>query len=150
MRKFLGSLVGVIVAIAVQTAGDLLGNKLYPPHITDMWNRSQVAEALAMRPTAALWISVAGYFAGALIGGWIGKKIARSPVGAWVPAGLLALMALAVGWGFPGAAWAMVATVAAPLIGGLLANHLAGAVPAAEPAAVDAGPADAVEVADEG
>ena len=141
MRKFLGSLIGAIVAFVVQTAGDLLGNKLYPPNISDMWDRAQVAEALATRPSAALWITIAGYFGGGLIGGWIGKKIARGAVGAWVPAGLLALMAATIGWGFPGPAWAMAATVAAPLIGGLIANHLIHerAIPAdAEPAEIPA------------
>ena len=137
MRKFLGILTGVIVAFVVQTAGDILSNKLYPPSITNMWDRTQVAEALAARPTAALWISVAAYLAGGLIGGLVGKKIARGSAGAWVPAGMLALMALLIGWSFPGPAWVMVATVAAPLIGGLLANHLVGTGPASETAAAD-------------
>jgi hypothetical protein len=42
----------------------------------------------------------------------------------------------------------MVATIAAPLIGGSLANHLAGAVPVAEPA-TDAEPVEAAETSDD-
>jgi hypothetical protein len=120
----LGIVIGVLAGLAAQTGMDLLANWLYPPIITDMWDRAQVAAAMAARPTNALLLGVAGYFLGGLIGGWVGKRIWRSAAAAWVPAGLLACMALVIAFGFPIPAWAMFATFAAPLIGGLIANHL--------------------------
>ena len=124
VRTFLGSLIGAIVALVVESGGDYVGSRLYPARVSDMWDRAQLAEAMASRPQAAIWISIASYFAAGLIGAWVGKKIAGTPAGAWIPAGLLAAMALVIGWSFPGPAWVMAATVAAPLIGGFLANHL--------------------------
>jgi hypothetical protein len=133
MRAFLGILLGIVVGIALQSAADILTSMLYPTSITNMWDRAQVAEALAARPPAALWIGVAGYFLGGLGGGLVGKLIWRRAVAAWVPAGVLALMALVLAFSYPIPTWTMFATFIAPLIGGLIANHLVRSAPAADP-----------------
>lgn len=125
MRTILGIIAGIVVAFAVQSAADFLGNQLYPPRISDMLNREQIAAALAARPAGALWLGVAGYFLGGFAGGWIGKRISGSGASAWVPAALLALMALVIGFSFPVPTWATFATFAAALLGGMVANHLA-------------------------
>jgi len=125
MRTVLGVIVGIIVAFVVQSAADFLGNQLYPPRISDVLNREQIAAALAARPTGALWLGVGGYFLGGLAGGWIGKRISGSAASAWVPAALLGLMALLIGFSFPVPTWATIATFAAALLGGMVANHLA-------------------------
>lgn len=144
MRAVLAIILGIIVAIAVQSGADVVTSMIYPTSITNMWDRAQVAEALAARPPAALWIGVAGYFAGGLVGGFVGKLIWRRPVAAWVPAGLLALMALVLAFSYPIPTWAMFATFLAPLIGGLIANHLIrDAVPAPGDATVDEPTAEA-------
>jgi len=131
MRTILAAIVGIVVALIVQSACDALSSLLYPTGIADMWNRTQVAEALANRPAAALWISVAGYLLGGLAGGTLGKMISRTPVAAWVPAAPLAAMAAVIGLSFPAPAWSSVANVAAALIGAMLSNHLVATRPAA-------------------
>jgi hypothetical protein len=99
-----------------------------------MWDARQVSEAIAARPIGALLFSVAAYFLGGLAGGWLARRIARAGWVAWVPAGLLAAMALLIGFSFPLPTWTLFATFAAPLVGGLIARHLGAdpAPPAAE------------------
>jgi len=132
MRAVLAIILGIVVGLALQSAADVITSLIYPSSITNMWDRAQVAEALATRPAAALWIGVVGYFLGGLGGGLVGKLIWRRAVAAWVPAGVLALMALILAFGYPIPTWTMFATFIAPLIGGLIANHLVKTAPAAE------------------
>lgn len=124
MRAIIGIVVGIVLGFAAQTALDLLANLLYPPPLRDMLDREQIAGALAARPTAAHLISVAGYFVGGLAGGWSGKKVTGSRAIAWVPAALLALMALAIGFSFPVPTWVTFAAFVGALVGGMIANHL--------------------------
>ena len=139
MRNGLAILAGIIVALAVQAGVDLIASQLYPYAITDMWDRRQVSEAIAARPTGALLLSVLGYFLGGLAGSLTAKLMSRKAWVCWVPAGVLALMALIIAFNYPLPAWTWFATLAAPLIGGLIANHLvadqaaATDVPAHEP-----------------
>jgi len=134
MRAFLGVVAGIILAIAAQSALDLLANYLYPPAISDMLDRVQIAAALEARPTAALLLGVAGYFLGGLIGGWAAKRLSRSRVIVWIPAALLAFMALAIGFNFPVPTWATFAAFIAALVGGMIANHLVSDTAAPDPA----------------
>ena len=147
MRAILGILAGIIAALVVQAGVDFATSLAYPYPITDLWDRQQVSEAMATRPTAALVLTVLGYFLGALAGGVVGKLIARRGWACWVPAGVMAAIALLIALNYPLAEWAWFATFVAPLIGGLIANHLvaegepATAPPApASEASVDAGP----------
>ncbi|MDQ8757138.1 hypothetical protein RCO27_12980 [Sphingosinicella sp. LHD-64] len=142
MRTFLGILVGLIAALVVQACSDIVGNLLYPTGVTDMFNRAQVTEAFANRPVGALLITVAGYFLAALIGGWLARRISAQGWTVWVPAGLMVLMAIIIVFAYPLPAWTWFASLAAPLIGGLIARHLGpdpvAAAPAAEETPVDA------------
>jgi hypothetical protein len=143
MRAFLAILAGIILGLALQSAGDLVASLIYPIYVADLLNHAEVSQAMAARPPAALALGIAGYFAGGLVGGLVGKSIWRRPVAAWVPAAVLALMALVIDFSYPIPAWAMFATFMAPLIGGLLANHLVKSAAPAEAVAVDAGDAPA-------
>jgi hypothetical protein len=92
---------------------------------------------MSARPVNALLLSIAGYGLGGLLGGVAGKSIWRRPAAAWTPALVLAAMALIIAFGYPVPAWSMFASFVAPLIGGLIANHLvATAAAVAEPADV--------------
>jgi len=135
MRALLAIILGIVAGLVAQSAVDVLANWLYPASINNMWDRAQIAAALAARPTNALLLGAAGYFLGGLVGGGVGKLIWRRAVAAWTPAGVLAAMALAIGFGFPVPAWAMFASFVAPLIGGLIANHLIAT--AADPVVVE-------------
>lgn len=129
MRIFLGILVGIVAALVIQASVDILANQLYPATINDMWDRQQVTEAFAARPTGALLLTVLGFFLAALGGGYLARRIAQRGWAAWVPAGLFVLMALAVVLAYPLPSWTWFALVAGPLVGGLIARHI-GADPA--------------------
>jgi len=138
MRVFVGIVVGIMVALAVQAGVDLITNQLYPAAISDIWDRRQISEAFAARPTGALLLSVLGFFLGGFTGALAAKRVSRAGWTVWVPSGVLALMALVITFNFPLPAWTWFAALAAPLIGGLLARHVGGEVDAAEEAGGDA------------
>ena len=123
MRIIFGILLGMVAAIAVQAALDWIAGLFYPVAITDLWDRQQVSEAFASRPTGALLLSVFNYFLAGLVGGVVAKKVARRGAVAWVPAAVLALMALVLAFSYPMPAWTWFASLAAPLIGGMIARH---------------------------
>jgi hypothetical protein len=139
MRAAIAILAGIIVALAVQAGVDWVTSLLYPYAISDIWDRRQVSEAMAARPTGALLLTVLGYFLGALAGGAVAKSIFRRGWACWVPAGVMAAIALVLALAYPLAEWAWFATFVAPLIGGLLANHLV-----ADRAVAAEGPAEPV------
>lgn len=138
MRIFLGIVAGIVAALVTQVGVDIVTNKLYPVALTDMWDRAQVAEAMAARPTPALLLTVAGFFLGALVGGFIARRIAAADWTAWVPAGLLAAMSLIIVFAYQMPAWAWFATLAAPLIGGMVSRHIGPRAEATPEAAGDA------------
>ena len=124
MRAALAVLVGIVLALVVQSGLDWLTSQFYPYDITNVWDRRQVSEAMASRPTPALLLTVLGYFLAALAGGVAAKRIWRRAWACWVPAGVMAAIALLIAFSYPLAEWAWFATFVAPLIGGLIANHL--------------------------
>jgi hypothetical protein len=124
MRAALAILAGILVALIVQSGLDWATSQFYPYDITDVWDRRQVSEAMATRPTPALVLTVLGYFLAALAGGITAKLIRRRAWACWVPAGVMAAIALLISLNYPLAEWAWFATFVAPLIGGLIANHL--------------------------
>lgn len=135
MRAVLGIIAGVVVGVLAQTGADVVNNILYPVSISNMMDLEQVARAMETRPTPALWLGAFSYFLGGLAGGLVGKLIWRHKAAAWTPAILLALMALTIAFNLPMPSWAMFASFAAPLLGGLIANHLVRAHAPAPPEA---------------
>ena len=137
MRTGLAILLGIIVAFAVQAGVDVATSYFYPYAITDMWDRRQYSEAFAARPLGALLLTVLGYFLAGLIGGWVAKRISGRRFACWVPPAVLALTAILLAFGYPLPAWTWFSMFAAPLSGGLYANHLVAdrAAPAEPPAA---------------
>ena len=136
MRTALGVILGIIVAIAVQSGTDAIASLFYPQAITDIWDRRQYSEAIAARPTGALLLTVLGYFLSGLAGGVAAKLVARRNWACWVPAGVMATTALILAFAYPFPAWSLFGMFAAPLIGGLIANHLV--AERAAPAGVEA------------
>jgi hypothetical protein len=142
MRTALGIVLGILVAFLVQSGVDAIGSLIYPYAITDVWDRRQYSEAIAARPIGALLLTIAGYFLAGLSGGAAAKLIARRNAACWVPAGVMAATVLLLAFGYPFPTWSLFAMFAAPLIGGLIANHLVGerVVGAAPATAVPAEP----------
>jgi hypothetical protein len=132
MRAFVGILLGIVAAIAVQSALDYVASLIYPVAISNMLNLQEVSEAFANRPTGALLLNVVNFFLGGLAGGLVAARVSRRAMLAWVPGIILALMALVIVFAYPLPPWAWFASLAAPLIGAKVARHL-GAPSAAPP-----------------
>ena len=126
MRAFLGVLAGIVVAILVESGVEIIANQFYPTPSINAWDAQQVGAALAARPTGALLIVVLGYLIGAFAGGAAGKSISGGRWGAWTPGLVLAAMVAILAFSFPLPGWSVVAMLAAPLIGAVMANHLIG------------------------
>ena len=124
MRAALAIIAGFVGALCVLAAVDAVNSFFYPYALTDVWDRREVSEAMAVRPTGALVLTVLGYFLGGLAGGTIAKSIHRRAWACWVPVGLFALTALIVALSYPIPEWAGFGAFLAALIGGLIANHL--------------------------
>lgn len=130
MGKALAATAGIVVGIGVQAAIGYASALAYPQPAIDMGNRAQVAESFAASPTGASVMYLASFFFAALVGAWLARALARSNGIGWIPAGVLALMALLIALFFPDPAWAQFGAFGAALIGGLLGCHLpAGTAP---------------------
>ena len=129
MRGFLGILLGIVVAIVVESGVEIVANQFYPSQLANPWDAQQMGAAIAARPTGALLIVIVGYLIGALAGGVAGKKVTGGRWGAWTPGLVLAAMVAILAFSFPMPGWSVVAMLVAPLVGALLANHLVGARP---------------------
>jgi hypothetical protein len=125
MRAFLGILLGVVAAIAVQSALDYVASLIYPVAISNLLDLRAVSEAFASRPTGALLLNVLNFFLGGLAGGLVAARVSRRDMLAWIPGVILALMALVIVFAYPLPPWAWFASLAAPLIGAMVARHLA-------------------------
>ncbi len=132
MRAFVGILLGIVAAIAVQSALDYVASLIYPVAVSNMLNLQEVSEAFASRPTGALLLNVVNFFLGGLAGGLVAARASRRAMLAWIPGITLALMALVIVFAYPLPPWAWFASLAAPLIGAMVARHL-GAPSAAPP-----------------
>ena len=130
MGKLLGALAGTVVGIAVQAGIGFLSALVYPRPAIDMSDRAQVAESFATSPPGASVLYLASFFLAAMIGAWLARRVARSDGIGWLPAGVLAAMALVIAIFYPEPAWAQFGAFGAALIGGLLGGHLPAGVAA--------------------
>jgi hypothetical protein len=142
IRSILGVIAGIVVAVLTVMAVQGLGHALYPyPADVDLNDPEQIARVFPTIPIAAKLFVVAAWFGGALAGAAVAKAIAGRDWAAWTIAVLIAIGALANIFVIPHPVWMQVSAVVAPLLGGLIANHLVRRrerVARAEPEARDA------------
>jgi membrane protein YqaA with SNARE-associated domain len=140
MRAFLGALAGIVAGVAALLAIGFVGGTLFPipvdPHIQG--TVEQAVAALPNAPLASLLFITLSWFLGGLVSALVAKLIARRPAAAWSAAGVITLLTFANVFLAPFPAWMAIASVAAPLIGGLIGNHLVGGA-APEAVTVEAG-----------
>ena len=101
----------------------------------------QAAAALPAAQTGFKLVIVLSWFLGALIGAWAAKLISGSRRIAWTVAILLTLLVFGNIFVVAFPAWMEIASVAAPLIGGMIGTHLArdrAAIPPEAAATTDA------------
>ena len=125
IRSILGVIAGIVVAVLTVMAVQALGHALYPyPADVDLNDPEQIARVFPTIPLAAKLFVVAAWFGGALAGAAVAKAIAGRDWAAWTIAVLIAIGGLANIFVIPHPVWMQVSAVVAPLLGGLIANHL--------------------------
>jgi hypothetical protein len=116
---------GIIAAFAAQAVVDVITNLIFPAPAFDMWDKKQVEAVLSARPAGALVLTALAYLIGAAVGGYVALAVARRSWALWVPVGLMELFAVVIAFAYPVPVWTKLAIVVAPILGGLLARHLA-------------------------
>lgn len=125
MRKVLGVIVGVAVAMATITIVEMIGHLIFPPPPgTDMRDPAQVAEIVSLIPLPAkIWVTLA-WFLGSLAGALAGISVARWTTAAWIVAAVVIAGAV---WSYtmiPHPLWMQAAGVLLPLLAAGLALRL--------------------------
>ena len=125
IRNILGIVVGLVVAVLAVMAVQALGHALYPyPADIDLNDPEQIARIFPTIPLPAKLFVVAAWFGGALAGAAVAKAIAGRDWAAWTIAVLIAIGAVTNIFVIPHPVWMQLSAVVAPLLGGLIANHL--------------------------
>ena len=134
LRTILGIVAGVVLAFVVIMALEMVSYVAFPPPAgLDPADPEDVKRIAAAAPMAAkVWV-VFCWFAGALAGGWLARRLSRTSWAGWVIAGLIAVGGIANVLMIPHPLWMQIAAVAAPLLGGWIVTRLpvAGSAPVA-------------------
>ena len=126
MVRIIGGIVaGAAAAVATIMIVEMLGHMIFPlPDDLALRDPEVVAGPSPAMPVAAKLIVVLAWFGGALVGGYVAKRICDRWWAAWAVAALVAVAGVVNVMMIPHPAWMQIAAVVAPLVGGLLAGHL--------------------------
>jgi len=116
-----GFLVAIMVGVVVFSA---VGTAPPSPASVNLSDPQRVLEIFAELPVGAKIGLMLAWFGAALAGAAIAKLIAPRSWVAWTVTGLIALYVVANIFVLPMPGWMQAVSVAAPLLGGLIANHL--------------------------
>ena len=127
MRAVIAIVAGIVVGFIALILIALVGGMLFPsPARIDNFNSEQLINAFPSLAMGAKIAIVLSWFGGAFAGAAVAKRIAGRGWAAWTVAGLFAVYVLLNVLILPMPGWLQAIAVVAPLIGGLLANHLVG------------------------
>jgi hypothetical protein len=126
MRAVAGIIVGLIAGfVATILVGIVgVGATFSGPAQIDATNPQQVIEAFAGMPQGSKIALMVAWFAGGFFGALVAKLIARQGWAAWTVAALIGAYVVLNTIILPLPGWMQVLSIAAPLLGGLIANHL--------------------------
>lgn len=125
LRTVLGIVAGVVLAFVVIMALEMVSFVAFPPPAgLDPADPEDVKRIAAAAPMAAKVLVVFCWFAGALAGGWLARRLSRTSWAGWVIAGLIAVSGIANVLMIPHPLWMQIAAVAAPLLGGWIVTRL--------------------------
>jgi hypothetical protein len=125
-RTILGIIAGIVVAFATVFAIDLAGHQVYPlPSDLNMDDYEAVGAYVQARPAGASAFVLLGWFLGAADGGVVAALVSRRAWTVWAIAGVVAVAGIAAVLMVPHPVLMQISTVAAPLLGGLVAGLLA-------------------------
>ncbi|HYN45924.1 MAG TPA: hypothetical protein VES64_04460 [Allosphingosinicella sp.] len=128
MRAIGGILAGLIVGLLVTILIGVVGGIFFPVSAgSPGFSRpQQVVDAFAEMPQGLKIVLMLAWFGGTLAGAAVAKRISGSGWVAWTVTGLIAAYVLANVLVLPMPGWMQALSVAAPLLGGFIANHLVG------------------------
>jgi hypothetical protein len=126
LRTIAGVIVGLVVGILALVAIAFVGGAFFripvDPRIAGPVE--QAAAALPNAPTGALLMIALSWFAAGLAGGLGAKLISGSRSTCWSVVGVLTVLIVINIFFAPFPMWMQIASVAAPLIGGVIAQQL--------------------------
>ncbi|MDF7777544.1 hypothetical protein P1X14_19975 [Sphingomonas sp. AOB5] len=126
LRKILGTLAGVVVAMLTVSAMDGLSHYLFPGSVAKSMSYDDIAAAVAAAPLAAKAIMACGWFLAALIGGLVAFRASNWAPSGWIVAGLIFAACMINAFMIPGLPiWMWIAGVVAPLFAGLIVQGTA-------------------------
>ena len=126
VRKILGTLAGVVIAMLVVMLMDGLGHTLFPESAAKSMAMADIAAALAAAPFAALAIQASGWFLAPLIGGVVAVKLSRWSPSGLIVAGLILAACAYNGFTIPGVPlWMQIAGIVLPLLAGFIVSRVA-------------------------
>jgi hypothetical protein len=145
MRAIGGIIAGLIVGLLVTILVAIVALRfvLTVPSGLDPSDTNALLDTLARMPIGAQLTLALAWLAGALAGAWTARRISGRSWAAWVVTLLVTLYVLLNTLILPMVSWMQVVWIVAPLIGGLVGNHLARGHGAPAAATVDAGDAPA-------
>src|SRR5688572_24791654 len=125
MRGVLAVVAGILAGFAAVVLIALIGGWFFPsPDRIDGLNSEQLVAVFPTLPTGAKVAIILSWFGGALVGATVAKLIARRGWAAWTLAGIFVVYVFISTLVLPMPGWLQAVAVLAPLIGGLLGNHL--------------------------
>lgn len=140
MRATLAVIAGILAGMAAMMAVSYCGDLLFPTVAVRSPGGAieQATAVFANAPMGLKLFLVLAWFVGGLVAGLLAKLIARDGRVAWVAIGILTALTAVNIFVLPFPVWMEIANVFAPLLGGLIGNHLIAAradAPEAEPVA---------------
>ena len=125
LRTILGIVAGVVLAFVVLMGLEMAGHAAMPPPAgLDPADPEDLKQMVASASTAAKAWVVFAWFAAAVAGGWVARRLSRASWAGWVIAGLIVVGGIANIMMIPHPLWMQIAAVVAPLLGGWLVTRL--------------------------
>lgn len=125
MRKVLGVVAGVIVAMLTIMLVEFVGHGVYPPPPElDLTSADGMAAYIATVAPGAMLFVVVAWFLGALTGGWTALRLSDWTIATWIVAAVIACAGVYNATQIPAPLWMQISTVLAPALGGWAALHV--------------------------
>src|SRR5258706_6087206 len=128
MRKLLGVVAGVIVALLLIAVLEMIGTTIYPLpaelELMESADSAALAAAMAEVPLPSKILMVAGWLVGTLRGAWLALRISDWRRSGWILAALTIAVGLVNIKLLPLPVWMQAGAGAMPLAGGWLAARL--------------------------
>jgi hypothetical protein len=126
MRATLAVIAGILAGFAAMMAVSFAGSSLFPIVAPPTSGNpiEQATAAFSHASTALKLCYVLAWFVGGLVAAFVAKRIVPSGRVAWTAAAILTVLIAINMFILPYPVWMEIANIVAPLLGGLVGNHL--------------------------